>query len=230
MMTVLAPEDRDRWLTCGCDEVVASQRPYPAARMTVRGPRVPDANGNDRVIDCDGDVDIDRPAGSKRRGPLGRLQDASHLHRLDHSEQPAASTRLPSTTSSRTSGPGIGPAEQRVTSGEAPARYPERSLCKKPSAGPPRPALRSAAARLACLGRAHGCTLPSPLSAPPADHAGRRLPVTSLRSSSHLQNRRSEASAAGHFDPLRVDPAVVLGQERGDHGADVVGQTDAGQW
>ena len=41
MITVLAPEDRDRWLTCGYDELVTLQRPYPATRMTVCGPVFP---------------------------------------------------------------------------------------------------------------------------------------------------------------------------------------------
>jgi putative SOS response-associated peptidase YedK len=41
MITVLAPEDQERWLTCDYDEVVKLQRPYPADRMTVRGPGFP---------------------------------------------------------------------------------------------------------------------------------------------------------------------------------------------
>lgn len=41
MVTILAPEDHGRWLSCGYDEVVALQRPYPADRMTVRGPEFP---------------------------------------------------------------------------------------------------------------------------------------------------------------------------------------------
>jgi putative SOS response-associated peptidase YedK len=38
MITILAEEDWYRWLTCGYDEVVKPQRPYPADQMTVRGP------------------------------------------------------------------------------------------------------------------------------------------------------------------------------------------------
>ena len=41
MITILKPEDRDRWLTCGYEEVVAMQRPYPAHHMAVRGPEFP---------------------------------------------------------------------------------------------------------------------------------------------------------------------------------------------
>jgi putative SOS response-associated peptidase YedK len=36
-----APEDHERWLTCGYDEAVALQRPFPAERMAVRGPVFP---------------------------------------------------------------------------------------------------------------------------------------------------------------------------------------------
>lgn len=41
MITILAPYDQQRWLTGGYDDVVALQRPYPADRMTVRGPVFP---------------------------------------------------------------------------------------------------------------------------------------------------------------------------------------------
>ena len=41
MITILAPEDQDHWLTCPLDDVVGYQRPYPADRMTVRGPVFP---------------------------------------------------------------------------------------------------------------------------------------------------------------------------------------------
>jgi putative SOS response-associated peptidase YedK len=41
MITILAPEDHERWLTCPGDEVLALQRPYDASRMTVRGPVFP---------------------------------------------------------------------------------------------------------------------------------------------------------------------------------------------
>jgi putative SOS response-associated peptidase YedK len=41
MITILAPDDHERWLTCPGDEVLALQQPYPADRMTVRGPVFP---------------------------------------------------------------------------------------------------------------------------------------------------------------------------------------------
>ena len=41
MITILQAEDHERWLTGSYDEVVALQRPYPAERMTVRGPEFP---------------------------------------------------------------------------------------------------------------------------------------------------------------------------------------------
>ena len=41
MITVLAPDDHERWLRGSYHEVVALQRPYPADRMTVRGPVFP---------------------------------------------------------------------------------------------------------------------------------------------------------------------------------------------
>ena len=41
MVTILAPDDQERWLSCGYDEVVQLQRPYPATAMTVRGPVFP---------------------------------------------------------------------------------------------------------------------------------------------------------------------------------------------
>lgn len=41
MITILRPEDHDQWLTGSYDDVVALQRPYPADRMTVRGPVFP---------------------------------------------------------------------------------------------------------------------------------------------------------------------------------------------
>ncbi|GHH10012.1 MULTISPECIES: SOS response-associated peptidase [Sphingomonas] len=41
MVTILAPEDHERWLRGSYDDVVALQRPYPAERMTVRGPVFP---------------------------------------------------------------------------------------------------------------------------------------------------------------------------------------------
>ena len=39
--TILAPEDHERWLRGSYEDVVALQRPYPAERMTVRGPVFP---------------------------------------------------------------------------------------------------------------------------------------------------------------------------------------------
>lgn len=41
MTTILAPEDHDRWLTGSYEDAVALQQPYPAGRMTVRGPVFP---------------------------------------------------------------------------------------------------------------------------------------------------------------------------------------------
>ena len=41
MITILAEEDWDRWLTGSYDDVVALQQPYPADRMSVRGPVFP---------------------------------------------------------------------------------------------------------------------------------------------------------------------------------------------
>ena len=41
MITILAEADWDRWVRGSYDDVVALQRPYPAERMTVRGPVFP---------------------------------------------------------------------------------------------------------------------------------------------------------------------------------------------
>ncbi|MBW6523411.1 SOS response-associated peptidase family protein [Sphingomonas sp. RHCKR47] len=41
MITILAPDDHDRWLSGSYDDVVSLQRPYPAEQMTVRGPVFP---------------------------------------------------------------------------------------------------------------------------------------------------------------------------------------------
>jgi putative SOS response-associated peptidase YedK len=41
MITILAPEDHQRWLEGSYEDVVALQRPYPAELMTVRGPVFP---------------------------------------------------------------------------------------------------------------------------------------------------------------------------------------------
>lgn len=41
MITVLHPNDHDRWLRGSYDDVVALQKPYPAERMTLRGPVFP---------------------------------------------------------------------------------------------------------------------------------------------------------------------------------------------
>ena len=44
MIAILAPSDHDRWLRGSYDDVVALQQPYPAQRMTVRGPVFPTRN------------------------------------------------------------------------------------------------------------------------------------------------------------------------------------------
>ncbi len=41
MVTILEAEDQERWLTSDYDDALALQRPYPADRMTVEGPRFP---------------------------------------------------------------------------------------------------------------------------------------------------------------------------------------------
>ena len=41
MITILHPDDHERWLRGTYDDVVALQLPYPADRMTVRGPVFP---------------------------------------------------------------------------------------------------------------------------------------------------------------------------------------------
>ena len=41
IITILTPEDHDRWLTDSYDDVLAQQRPYAAGEMTVRGPVFP---------------------------------------------------------------------------------------------------------------------------------------------------------------------------------------------
>jgi putative SOS response-associated peptidase YedK len=41
MITILRPDDHERWLTGSYDDVLALQRPYPADQMTVRGPVFP---------------------------------------------------------------------------------------------------------------------------------------------------------------------------------------------
>lgn len=46
MITILHPEDWDDWLNCPLDDVVKYQRPYPAERMTVRGPVFPTRKAN----------------------------------------------------------------------------------------------------------------------------------------------------------------------------------------
>ena len=45
MVTILHEADWDRWLGGSYDDVVALQRPYPADRMTVRGPVFPTRQG-----------------------------------------------------------------------------------------------------------------------------------------------------------------------------------------
>ncbi|KQR81190.1 SOS response-associated peptidase family protein [Sphingomonas sp. Leaf343] len=41
MITILAPDDHERWLSGSYDDVLALQQPYPADLMTVRGPVFP---------------------------------------------------------------------------------------------------------------------------------------------------------------------------------------------
>lgn len=41
MITILHPDDHQRWLQCPLEEVTGFQRPFPADRMTVRGPVFP---------------------------------------------------------------------------------------------------------------------------------------------------------------------------------------------
>ncbi len=41
MITILRPDDHERWLTGSYGDVLALQRPYPADQMTVRGPVFP---------------------------------------------------------------------------------------------------------------------------------------------------------------------------------------------
>ena len=41
MITILEPKDIDTWLQGSYDEIVALQKPYDPAKMTVRGPVFP---------------------------------------------------------------------------------------------------------------------------------------------------------------------------------------------
>lgn len=41
MITILNPEDHERWLSGSYDDVVELQRLYPADRMTMSGPEFP---------------------------------------------------------------------------------------------------------------------------------------------------------------------------------------------
>lgn len=41
MITILAPQDQELWLSGDYEAVVNLQRPYDAARITVRGPEFP---------------------------------------------------------------------------------------------------------------------------------------------------------------------------------------------
>jgi len=45
MITILHPDDHERWLRGSYDDVVGLQRPYPADQMTVRGPVFPTRRG-----------------------------------------------------------------------------------------------------------------------------------------------------------------------------------------
>ena len=46
MITILHPDDHERWLRGSYDDAVALQRPYAAAAMTVRGPVFPTRDGS----------------------------------------------------------------------------------------------------------------------------------------------------------------------------------------
>ena len=50
MITILKPEDHERWLTGSYDDVVALQQPYPADRMTVRGPEFPTRSPTPKLL------------------------------------------------------------------------------------------------------------------------------------------------------------------------------------
>ena len=41
MITILEPEEHETWLRGSYESIVALQRPFPADRMTVRGPVFP---------------------------------------------------------------------------------------------------------------------------------------------------------------------------------------------
>jgi putative SOS response-associated peptidase YedK len=45
MITILEPDDIERWLHGSYDDVVALQKPYAASKMTVRGPIFPTRTG-----------------------------------------------------------------------------------------------------------------------------------------------------------------------------------------
>jgi len=45
MITILEPKDVDTWLRGSYDEIVALQKLYDAAKMTVRGPVFPTRTG-----------------------------------------------------------------------------------------------------------------------------------------------------------------------------------------
>ncbi len=50
MITILRPDDHERWLTGSYDDVLSLQRPYSADRMTVRGPVFPTRTPTRRLI------------------------------------------------------------------------------------------------------------------------------------------------------------------------------------
>ena len=50
MITILRPDDHERWLTGSYDDVLALQRPYSADQMTVRGPVFPTRTPTPRLI------------------------------------------------------------------------------------------------------------------------------------------------------------------------------------
>jgi len=51
MITILEEADWDRWLTGSYDDVVSLQRPYPADKMTMRGPLFPTRSGSRSAVE-----------------------------------------------------------------------------------------------------------------------------------------------------------------------------------
>lgn len=48
MITILAPDDHERWLTGSYEDAIGLQRPYPSDKMTVRGPVFPTRKAGDK--------------------------------------------------------------------------------------------------------------------------------------------------------------------------------------